>query len=187
MDTLVVPQADLNEELGAQVADLNATAWPKVQGPRDWHHDPLLEPVFVLLVEDGTVVASLAVLSKQIQHGGARFAASGLSAVVTDPARRREGLGHRITLTARELMRERGADLGIFTCDRELVAFYGTAGWEELSGTALVGGIPEDPLVSSELSKVTMGAFFTPHAQQHAAAFHGAQVLLYPGTRDRLW
>ena len=53
---------------------------------------------------------------------------SGLSAVVTDAALQGRGYGRAIVEAARELMRARGDDLGIFTCDRDLQRFYEGAG-----------------------------------------------------------
>ena len=46
-------------------------------------------------------------------------------------------------LTGRDAIRDSGADLGIFTCDRPLQAFYERAGWQVLPGSVLVGGTPD--------------------------------------------
>jgi aminoglycoside 2'-N-acetyltransferase I len=192
MDVRSFPEAAVPRELRRQVLALHDQAWPD-DGSRDEaaepgvSHDPTLQPVSMLLVEDDTVLAALEILSKDITHRGRPYAASGLSTVVTDQAQRRQGHGRRLVLAARDAIRHRGADLGIFTCDRPLQAFYESAGWETLVGSVLVGGTPKAPFPSDRFDKVTMAAFFSPQAQQHASEFHGARIELYPGEIDRLW
>ncbi|MGC5010466.1 GNAT family N-acetyltransferase [Streptosporangium sp. DT93] len=170
--------------LREQVTALLESAWPG-HSPG---HDPLLDPVSLLLLDGDDVVASLDILSKPLVHAGRTFAASGLSTVVTRGDRR--GRGHGRTLVAaalRTMAVTVPPDLGIFTCDRPLRAFYEAAGWESLPGTVLVGGTPDDPFPSDRFDKVTMGAFFSPHAIRHRPSFLGARVALFPGTVDRLW
>ncbi len=167
-----------------QVAWLDRRAWPTAKGE---DHDPTLDPIRMVLRVDGRAVATLAVLSKSIEHAGRTWAASGLSAVVTDPDQRRQGHGHRLVVAARELMATRGVDLGIFTCDTELAPFYEGAGWTPLPGTVLVGGTPAEPFPSDQFDKVTLASFFTPEAREHAHDFVGVRIALYPGLRDKLW
>jgi aminoglycoside 2'-N-acetyltransferase I len=185
---VVHAEADVPVELRRQVIALQDEEWPS-ERPGDlapWH-DPSLYPVSMLLVDADRVVAALDVLSKDLFHVGVRYAASGVSAVVTDPARRGEGHGVRLARAARGLMEDRGADLGIFTCDRHLQAFYERAGWDALEGTVLVGGTPEEPFPSDALEKVTMAAFFSDRARAAAPRFAGARIELYPGRIDKLW
>ncbi len=180
-------QAEVPEALRAQVVAIEDDEWPPVGGRPGPGHDPLLDPVTVLLLDGATVVSSLAILSKAIHHGGATFHASGLSAVVTAPAYRGRGHGHRLVSHARAVIEAGGADLVIFTCDPPLVPFYVHAGYAVLPGTALVGGTVEAPLRSDVLGKVTLAAFLTASARAMAAAFEGTDVELYPGPVDRLW
>ncbi|GAA3050511.1 hypothetical protein GCM10020000_34220 [Streptomyces olivoverticillatus] len=90
---------------------------------------------------------------------------------------------------ARTEIAERGADLGLFTCDRELRGFYEGAGWQVLEGTVLVGGTPQEPFPSDRegFDKVTVASFFTDRAKRDAEAFRGCRIELYPGVIDRLW
>jgi GNAT superfamily N-acetyltransferase len=197
---LTFPEADAPPALRAQVVGLQDEAWPPARPasgssltvtavPATVTHDPALRPLTMVLVDGGHVLAALDILSKELVHDGRRFAAGGLSAVVTRGEARGRGHGRRLVTAAHEAMRSGAWDLGIFTCDRPLRAFYETAGWRELPGTVLVGGTREAPFPSDGpgFDKVTMGDFFTPRARRHRAGFSGTRVALHPGTTDRLW
>ena len=181
------PQEAIPAALRAQSLALQDQAWPRDRDEAPSGHDPALHPIFVLLLDDDVVVASLDILSKQLIHHGQRYAASGLSTVVTDHTQRGRGHGHRLVTAARELIRASGADLSIFTCDRPLAGFYERAGWHVLPGSVLVGGTPDAPFPSDQFDKVTLAAFFTEHARRHATTFDHARIELYPGNIDQLW
>ncbi|MFC1416132.1 GNAT family N-acetyltransferase [Streptacidiphilus cavernicola] len=206
------PESEAPEHLRLQALDLQEQAWPSAPAPApaatpptspappaapapapayDPRHDPALRPLSLfLLAEDGrTVLASLDVLSKQLDHAGRRYAASGLSRVVSSPAHRGRGHGRRLVAAALDTVRRGGADLGLFTCDRPLRGFYEGAGWQFLPGAVLVGGTAEEPFPSDRpgFDKVTMAAFLTPHARVHAADFRHTRIALHPGPVDRLW
>jgi aminoglycoside 2'-N-acetyltransferase I len=187
LQVLTFTEQTIPAELRQQVIALEEQAWPTMPPSEPHGHDPMLSPICMLLVADGRVVSSLAILSKEIAHGGQKFDASGLSAVVTDNAERNRGYGLRLVAAAREAIRAGGADLGIFTCDPPLVGFYEHAGWQVLPGTVLVGGTPDSPLPSDRLGKIALGDFFTKHAKRYAASFRRARVELYPGNVDKLW
>src|SRR5438046_5638265 len=175
-----------------QVLALHARAWPEDDAgdaPDEgglWH-DPALRPVSMLLVDDGRVLAALDILSKEITHRGRRDAASGLSTVVTDEAERNRGYGRRLVIAGRDAIRDSGADLGIFTCDRPLRAFYESAGWRVLPGAVLVGGTPDAPFPSDRFDKVVLALFFSPKARLHGETFNHSRIELYPGDSDKLW
>jgi aminoglycoside 2'-N-acetyltransferase I len=183
-------EPDVPAGLSTQVLALRNQAWPGDEPSelRPWH-DPAWRPLSMLLIDDGRVVSALDILSKDITHRDRRFAASGLSTVVTDEARRGSGYGRQLVIAAREVISARGADLGIFTCDRPLRAFYEGAGWEVLPGTVLVGGTPEAPFPSDQFGfdKVTMASFFSTRARRHAGTFIDCRIELYPGKIDKLW
>jgi GNAT superfamily N-acetyltransferase len=188
VEVLRFPEAEVPHALRVQVLRLQEQAWPGEEpvqpGPV---HDPALRPLSLLLVEDGRVLSALDVLSKELRHAGASFAASGLSTVVTDEALRGRGHGRTLVEAARDAIEASGADVGIFTCDRPLQAFYERAGWELLPGAVLVGGTPEAPFPSDRFDKVTLARFFSAHGQRHAPAFAHARIALHPGEIDRLW
>ncbi|MGW7455109.1 GNAT family N-acetyltransferase [Streptomyces sp. NPDC054787] len=180
-------EADVPAELARQVAALEAEAWPGASPG----HDPALAPRALLLVDaDGAVVASLALLFKEIPLAGRTYRAAGLSAVVTRASLRGRGIGGRLVAAARAaLAAEPGLDLALFSCDRPLVPFYEAAGFEALPATVLVGGTPQEPLATDApgFDKTVMAAFFSDTPERDRAAFTGARVPLYPGSVDRLW
>jgi len=136
----------------------------------------------------GRVLSVLDILSKEIEHAGERYAARGLSAVVTDEALRGRGHGRALVDAARRRIAAGGADLGLFTCDRSLSSFYESAGWSTVPGAVVVGGTPDDPFASDQLpDSVTFAGFFSAKALRGAATFADARIALYPGTIDRLW
>jgi GNAT superfamily N-acetyltransferase len=187
------PEEATPSPLRVQVRELQEQAWPSADGPAGPPqapvHDPLLRPLSMLAVEGATVVAALDVLFKEIVHAGGRYAAGGVSTVVTRRESRGRGYGRRLVAAAREAMIGRGLDLGLFTCDRTLRVFYEGAGWRALPGTVLVGGTPQDPFPSDRpgFDKVTMADFFSPAARRAEATFHGSRIPLYPGEIDALW
>jgi GNAT superfamily N-acetyltransferase len=188
MQIVSFPEADVPPELRGQVRTLHRQAWPGFeQEPDGPVHDPALRPLSMLLLDGERVLSSLDILSKEISHRGHRFAASGLSTVVTDEAHRGKGHGTRLVEAAREAIERSGADLGIFTCDTPLQAFYERAGWELLAGTVLVGGTRAAPFPSDRFDKVTMARFFSTRALALAETFLSSRIELYPGEIDRLW
>ncbi|MFE9553149.1 GNAT family N-acetyltransferase [Streptomyces sp. NPDC006692] len=187
---LTFPEADTPPALRAQVLALQDEAWPPDVPSSGTSHDPALRPVSMLLVDGATVLAALDILTKDIEHAGHRLRAGGLSTVVTRRAARGQGHGRRLVTAAREHMARSGTyDVGLFTCDRPLRAFYESAGWQELPGTVLVGGTEADPFPSDRpgFDKATMGAFFTPAARTAQPAFPHTRIALHPGHVDRLW
>ncbi|MFJ3235757.1 GNAT family N-acetyltransferase [Streptomyces sp. NPDC086787] len=194
MRILSFPEEATPAELRAQVHEIQEQAWPSPPGPDVPPpgapvHDPALRPLSMLLVDDGTVLAALDILTKQITHAGAPYAAAGLSTVVTRQEARGHGHGRRLVAAARQTMAERSLDLGLFTCDRPLRTFYESAGWHVLPGAVLIGGTPQAPFPSDRpgFDKVTMAAFFSPEARQAETLFRNSRIELYPGETDKLW
>lgn len=189
------PEDETPPELHAQVVELEDQAWPSRDSPNGrapdtLSHDPALRPVSMLLVDGETVLAALCVLSAGIDHAGARYTAGGLTSVVTRHDARGHGHGRRLAAAARAEMAAGGRlDLGLFTCDRGLQAFYEGAGWRPLPGTVLVGGTPRSPLPSDQpgFDKVTMADFFSAEARRRRKSFRNCRIGLFPGEIDRLW
>ncbi|MFF4181962.1 GNAT family N-acetyltransferase [Streptomyces sp. NPDC001691] len=189
MPILTYPEAKTPAPLRAQVLALQDEAWPPDVPSSGPSHDPALDPLSMLLVEDGVVLAALDILRKDIEHAGHRLRAGGLSTVVTRRSARGRGHGHRLVSAAREAMPGYGIDLGLFTCDRPLAGFYEAAGWRRLPDTVLVGGTPQDPFPSDApgFDKVTLAAFFTPKSHTAHPTLQSARIPLHPGPIDKLW
>jgi aminoglycoside 2'-N-acetyltransferase I len=181
---LCYPEPEVPEPLRQQVLRLRAQAWPP---DGEDFHDPALQPLSMLLVEDGELRSALDVLSTSIAHRGSSYEVSGLATVVTDQAHRGAGYGRRLVAAAKALIAGSGADLGLFTCDRPLQPFYESAGWTTLTEAVLVGGTREHPFPSDQFDKVTMAAFFSEPARSNAAQFEHCRIELYPGDVDKLW
>ncbi|MYV46042.1 GNAT family N-acetyltransferase [Streptomyces sp. SID2888] len=193
MQILTFPEAAAPTDLRVQVREIQKQAWPSESGsdaPVDApSHDPALRPLSMLLVDEGTVLAALDILSKEIVHAGRRFSAGGLSTVVTSKEARGRGYGRQLVTAAWERMITQSLDLGLFTCDRPLQAFYESAGWRVLPGAVLIGGTPQAPFPSDQpgFDKVTMADFFSPAGQQAQASFRHSRIELHPGEIDKLW
>lgn len=187
MQVLRYADDDVPEQLRRQVQDAENAAWPTASG--ESRHDPALSPFALLLVEGGTVLSSLSVLSKEIVHAGEAYFAGGLSSVVTAPAMRGRGYGHHLVVAAREIMRADQFDIGLFTCDRALQEFYEAAGWTHLVDSVLIGGTVRHPFPSDApgFDKVTMVDFMSERARNNRQCFLAARIHLYPGDIDRLW
>ncbi|GAA2470927.1 hypothetical protein GCM10023100_44090 [Actinocorallia cavernae] len=193
MQILSFPEAATPADLRVQVREIQEQAWPSGSGtdaPVDTPtHDPALRPLSMLLVDEGTVLAALDILFKEIVQAGRRFSAGGLSTVVTSKQARGRGYGRQLVTAARERMIAQSLDLGLFTCDRPLQAFYESAGWRVLPGAVLIGGTPQAPFPSDQpgFDKVTMADFFSAAGRQAQALFHRSRIELYPGEIDKLW
>ena len=175
-------------ELRVQVLAMQAQAFggtvPDSLGPV---HDPVLNPVSMLLVDDGMVLSALDILGKRLTHVGQLWSVTGLSTVVTATGHRGRGHGRALVVAARSAMELGGADLALFTCDRDLRGFYLTCGFEVLSGAVLVGGTAAEPLRSDLFDKVTLTCFFSDRSRDLAPSFNGADIALHSGRIDRLW
>ncbi|KUM99556.1 acetyltransferase [Streptomyces yokosukanensis] len=194
MRILSFPEQATPFPLRVQVRELQEQAWPSPPGALAAadapSHDPALRPWSMLLVdEESTVLAALDILSKEIVHAGRHYAAGGLSTVVVGRESRGHGYGRRLVAAARETMIDQGLDLGLFTCDSVLRAFYESAGWHMLPGAVLIGGTPGDPFPSDRpgFDKVTMAGFFSDDARRAEASFRHSRIAVHPGRIDRLW
>ena len=141
----------------------------------------------MLLRQGSQLLAALSLLFTDFDHAGHRFAAGGLSAVVTHPAHRDRGHGRQLVRAARQQLAGAGVDLAVFTCDRPLAPFYLGAGWTLFEATVLIGGTVQDPFGSDQFDKLTFGALFSPAAVAAAGSLIGGRIALYPGAIDRLW
>jgi len=124
------------------------------------------------------VLSYLAIPSTVIHHAGCTYRASGLRAVITHPLYRHHGYGRQIVTAARAVIAASGADLGMFTCDPPLVAFFVQSGWMPMEHTAIIGreGLCARP--ADSLGKCTLTGFFSKKARRHRRDFVGASLYL---------
>ena len=179
-------QDALAPDLAAGLRRITVQAWPG----SDERHDPLLDPELFVDVEDGRVVAGLAVLTKDVVVAERRWRAAGLSAVVVAEEERGCGRAGALAAAARSwIVGEHGADVGLLTCDRPLVPLYERAGWAVLPGAVLVGGTVERPFPSDSpgMDKPVLAAWPSGAEAAVRAAFEQVRIPLHPGAIDRLW
>jgi len=125
-----------------------------------------LDALSFYLVAHGRVVSYAAVVHKQIRHGDATFWIAGLSCVATDPDYQGRGLGSRIVGAATRCIEHSTTDIGIFTCDPPLAAFYARAGaWPVAPDVVLIGSRHDGALSSVSLRKVVLMRLFSAKAQ----------------------
>lgn len=140
-------------------------------------HDPALAALAFYLVADGRIASYAAVVYKQIVHDGAAFAIAGLSCVATDPAYRRRGLGARVVAAATRAIEQSRCDIGLFTCDPPLAAFYAHAGgWPAAPGITLIGSRQPGALTSTAFNKLVLMRLLSPKAQAAAAQLRQATI-----------
>ena len=186
---LSYPEAAVPVDLREQQHRIQKQEWPSDDKAEGLVHDAALRPLTMLLVEANTVLATLDVLFKDVTHAGHRFAACGLSTVVTSEEHRGRGFGRELVAAAHEQMRAIDVDLALFTCDRRLQSFYVSSGFQVLPGSVLIGGTRDQPFPSDQpgFDKITLGDFFTPRARAARESFAHARIELFPGDLDRLW
>jgi GNAT superfamily N-acetyltransferase len=145
--------------------------------PRPDHHPSFDATSFY--IADGThVVSYAAVVRLVIRHAGQRWALAGISAVATAPECRGRGYGTLVVAAATRYILASDADIGLFTCDESLVAFYQRAGWPRVAGIAVVGSGEEGALTSEGLGKAVLLRLLSRRAHASRDAFEDATINL---------
>jgi len=119
------------------------------------------------------------------RDGGIHLA-FGLGSVVTMRSHRKKGYGQRVVQNATQYIKEQWADIGVFTCEPQLRAFYEKAGWQAATGSPLVGGTSEKPLRSDELGKITLIQLFSARAKAQRKMITSVPIVIELG-EGRLW
>ncbi len=183
-------QEDCPTPLREQILVLLQREWPQVfeevNGPIPWPENPDTQPTSFVLVKDDIVICHVALQWKYIQHAQQTYKVFGLSEVMTHPAYRHQGFGLQLVREASAFIENNEPDIGIFTCQPSLVAFYTQAGWEHMPNTNLIGGTRNKPFRSDSLGLSTMIRFFSEKAQQNRLAFENTDVYLELG-ENMLW
>lgn len=167
-----IPYNRAGDALRRSIDLLQYRAYPEAGAPEGEPqplHDPALDALSFYLVDGGRVVSYAAVVHKQIVHEGATFWIAGLSCVATDPEYRRRGLGARAVGAATRYIADSTIDVGVFTCDPPLAAFYERAGaWQIAPDVVLIGNRHEGALTSASLQKAVLMRLFSAKARAAA-------------------
>jgi GNAT superfamily N-acetyltransferase len=176
-------------DIRAQIMDLLQTEWPNTfkNNQEDWPTESAeLNPISILLMDDGQVISHAVVLRKSIKHCEEYYLAFGLGSVVTKRSYRHKGYGHRIVQSATQYIREQNADIGVFTCDPQLQNFYANAGWQVSMNSPLVGGTIEKPFRSDKLGKITLIQLFSDRVKASRSKIASAPIIIELG-EGKLW
>jgi GNAT superfamily N-acetyltransferase len=156
-------------QLRAEIAWLQHRAAPSSvpmpAEPLPPEHDPALDAISYFLRAGDLLVSYAAVVQKSILHAGESYRIAGLSCVATDLAYQSRGFGTRVVAAATQAIMASSADLGIFTCDWELTAFYRHAGnWQIMANITLIASDGPQALTSSKLNKAVLLRLFSAKA-----------------------
>jgi GNAT superfamily N-acetyltransferase len=178
-----LPYSRAGEALRREIAWLQHRAAPELSPPPGNsiapEHDPALDALSFYLRLDERVVSYAAVVHVPIVHASEPYLVAGLSCVATDPAYQRRGLGSRVVAAATRAILDSTADIGLFTCDPPLVAFYARAGdWRPAPGIILLGNRLPGALSSTTLGKAVLMRLVSARAQAAAASLETATISL---------
>ena len=182
----VHPEKELPPEIKSEIVFLLDSIWPDLTETREGKnletpiHDLSLNPICVMLVnKDGRILSYAAILSKKISHEGNSYQIAGLSCVATQQNQRSLGYGKKVVEVATQLIIENNAiDVGLFTCDHNIVPFYSKCGWSTLNDSYLIGGTREKPFPSNEHGKTTLIRFLSDKAKKNAKDFSKSPIYL---------
>lgn len=182
-DVLCWSREEGGAELKEKITALQALAWPEFAGS-PW---PEEEHLFSLCRMEGPLLAAhAAVMGTHFTLKGQRYWACGLAEVVTHPSCRGKGYALSLLRRAFSAIRQRGADVCLFTCKPELVPLYEKAGFTPCPDLDLVGGSEEKPFPSSSLGLTVMLALLSPRALSHGGDFTHTPLAL-PLGEGKLW
>jgi predicted acetyltransferase len=85
------------------------------------------------------------VVRRELEHLGSRYVVLGVGGVMTYPAFRGEGYGHRIVEAATDYIRKSDADVGMLFTGTDLHPFYRQHGWTTLEREGVHYGDPKQP------------------------------------------
>lgn len=135
---------------------------------RDWITKSEDHPLSFILIERDVLIGHVNVVWKFIEHAGTTFKAFGLTGVFTYPAFRGQGYGLQLVQRTTDFIDTQDADVGLFNCDANLIAFYQRAGWKPLPHAQTFIG----PRTNPELAQETlMMRFLSSKGQRFHTAF----------------
>jgi predicted acetyltransferase len=141
---------------------------------RDWINNPEENAIHVVITTQNAILVSYcAVVRKQLFHAQEIYNCWGLTGVLTYPAFRGRGFGKRIVDIGTKIIKESGADIGMFHCDEQLKDFYQKSGWAPMENAITLLG-DKDHLEKSE--ELMMMLFLSEKALNNRAVFENTPV-----------
>ncbi|MBO0881774.1 MAG: GNAT family N-acetyltransferase [Mycobacterium sp.] len=132
---------------------------------RDWITQPKHQPYHLLYVANDLVVSHVEIVRRQIDHGGATFAAYAPTGVLTFPTFRREGWAGALVRKAVDRIEASDADLGLICCAPENVDFYvRNSGWKLIPGARILAG--ETRAAAEQTGQSLVAEFLTEKARR---------------------
>lgn len=141
-------------------------------------HNLELSPVSFFVCMKERVVSYCVVLCKEIFHEGHTYKAAGLNYVCTQAEYRKQGYGSQIVKTATQFIENSNVDIGLFTCDRELLFFYEKQGWPEAPHVSIISGEYPDALSSIAFHKAVLLRFFSQKVLEDKEFFQSTVINL---------
>lgn len=136
--------AELPDAIRTQVLDFLRIVWPEgFAGPnrfRDWTTPPEMHPHHLLYAADRQLVSHLEVITASVSVNDVNHRIASLTAALTFPAFRGEGWSSRLNAKAAKRIDGSGADIGILTCDPDLIDFYSRVGWIHVVDASILVG-----------------------------------------------
>ncbi|WP_137937894.1 GNAT family N-acetyltransferase [Chitinivorax sp. B] len=177
----ILPYQQTADRVRRDIAMLMHRVWPDLPPPGEVvpdEHDPSLAALSCFIYRNDKLVSYAAVVHLLLTHTSQTFRMAALSCVATDPAFQQQGLGRLTVQAATRCIEYSHADLGLFTCDPPLAAFYEKAGWPSVQGIEVLGSLEAGALSSTTLGKAVLLRLLSPHARAHAAAFSNTTLSL---------
>ena len=140
MQLVSYPQADLPKTLYWQIISYMRTEWHyafqgRLKGRR-WIGSDEFNPVNMVLLDDGFVVAHAEIEYRELLHDGKIYHTYGLSQIFVYHDYRGEGYGRKIVDTATNYIYEQAnAEIGMLWCNHNLRDFYLKCGWIAMDST----------------------------------------------------
>lgn len=185
MELIQYPQKG-DVKIADQIIALENTAWSQNTEDNIFPSAPNTYLTSFVLMENDIAICHVGVRKNIVYHKGEKYLAYGLSEVVTHPHYRKKGLATQTVKRAAQFIIFQQPDISIFTCTKEMTAFYIKCGWEAIPGACFVGGTKDKPFRSDSLNLITMMMFISSKSKQHRKDFENTDIIFNLG-EDQLW
>jgi hypothetical protein len=152
--------------------------WPEDYGthrPR-WISRPEFHPTYIVLVEDGFVLAHTVAIWKELTHADVRYMVYGLSIVFTYPDCRGQGHGLAVVRAGTDYIgRQPDGDVAMLFCQPRLQAFYERSDWQAMPDATTLVTLPDGGHVTT--GEVLMMRFLSDKGRRGRSAFATIPIL----------